>query len=320
MAILPPSLPGRIPTMPAPASIRPPLPVVPVTPVAERKVGDPPSPRPPRPGSFVDTWASPTAASGAGSPAASALAATVPAALLLSTPNLAHSSPKAEAARGRAARPAGTPIPEPLDFLRPLGGPEGPVDPESLARELRAGIESSGLFYESHLAEWVEGRRTLADVLAEARQVASAKVALAAAGEPDPVRDQQVDFLRQGEAAWRLPDTWGDSRLSIGEDAPEAWYAGVETAHIRLDLDLAGRGRVEVTLRIQGEELVANVTPAEGLRLEARDLAALSHRLGSLSGLRLAGLTVGPPVAAAASHPDPWRQAPAIDEPHAPPS
>lgn len=320
MAILPPSLPGRIPTMPAPASIRPPLPVVPVTPVAERKVGDPPSPRPPRPGSFVDTWASPTAAPGAGTPAPGALTATVQAALLLATPSLAQSGPRAEAARSRPARPAGTPAPEPLDFPLPLAGPEGPADTDALARALKAGVESSGLFYESHLAEWVEGRRTLADVLAEARQVAGAKVALAAAGEPDPVRDQQVDFLRQGEAAWRLPAPWADSRLSIGEDAPEAWYAGVETAHIRLDLDLAGRGRVTVTLRILGEELVANVTPAEGLRLEARDLAALSHRLGSLSGLRLAGLTVGTPVAAAPSHPDPWRQARGADEPHAQPS
>lgn len=52
------------------------------------------------------------------------------------------------------------PVPEPV-----LDGP--PVDTARLAGRLRRALGESGLFYESHLKEWAQGERPLAEVLRE---------------------------------------------------------------------------------------------------------------------------------------------------------
>lgn len=298
MAILPSGTPGRLPAVPVPAAIRPLLPVVPVSPVVERIVSQPPAPRTPRPGTFVDTWAGPAARAAPG-PTAGFAGGTIATLLPGHIGAPAPSAAPAESASRDLARPA--PVPLPIALPHP---DELPGSTAMLARALRVAIEASGLFYESHLAEWVEGRRSLEDVRGEATLVSAAKVARAEAGEPDPVRNQQVDYLRQGVAGWTLPDPWQErATLWVGEEAPDTWHSAADSARMHLDLDLAGRGRVQVTLRLRGEDLRADVVNGPGTHLHAAELAALAHRLGHIQGTRLAALRIE-------SAPDAQRQSP----------
>lgn len=78
-----------------------------------------------------------------------------------------------------------------LKLVMPVGVPAGALqapspllpapaaDAATLAAALKAGVESSGLFYESHLADWVAGQRSLAAIRTEPQ--AALPVATAAA-------------------------------------------------------------------------------------------------------------------------------------------
>jgi len=78
------------------------------------------------------------------------------------TANLSASARLAARLRepGMPHRPAAISSPEPLL-------PSVPASPVELAAALRGAIERSGLFYESHLAQWAEGARELAPLAAE---------------------------------------------------------------------------------------------------------------------------------------------------------
>lgn len=314
MAILPPGTPGRLPAVPVPAAIRPPLPIVPVAPVADRTVGSPASPGRPPPGTLIDTWADAGAQAAPASPPPPSPAPLGPGQSTLATFLLRNLGPpvvpaaQAQApARGEATRPA------PVALALPLPDPDSLADStQLLARSLRVAVEASGLFYESHLAEWVQGQRSLEEVRGEAMVVSAARAAHAEAGEPDPVRNQQVDYLRQGEAGWTLPPPWKDrATLWISEEAPDSWHESADSARMGLDLDLPGRGRVQVTLRLRGADLRADVVNGPATHLAAPELAALAQRLSHVPGTRLAALRIESALDAprAAPEQEAWRHA-----------
>lgn len=284
MAIVPPGLPGRLPTVPVPPVVHPTPPVVPVLPADDHPVRDMPLPPRPRPGSLVDTWAKPgTGAEAPGAPTPRAPLA-MPAAPPM-TPTLVASA--LSGAAPAAAAPAAGIAPPPLAASLPVpdGDPEGGV---RLADALRSAIASSGVFYESHLADWVEGRRSLPEIRAEALARSAAVIAQAQGGADDPVRAQQVDLLRQGEVAWTLPPPWHPGEeIHVAEEAPATWDQPSRSARIRLDLDLPGRGRVAVTLRVEGDSLDVRLEESEGAPLDAAEVSALALRLGHLPGARL---------------------------------
>jgi hypothetical protein len=188
------------------------------------------------------------------------------------------------AAAATAPPTAARPQPLPRGLPVPTGESD---DGMRIAATLHRAVRASGVFYESHLREWLEGRRTTAEVRAEALLRAAASPA----GEPDAperVRGQQVDLLRYGEVAWTLPPPWhaGDT-FGIAEEPPPTWQSPEPRACLRLDLAVPGRGRVGVLLRAEGTTLEARLAEQDGLLLDDEEVAALARRLASIPGVRL---------------------------------
>jgi hypothetical protein len=79
-----------------------------------------------------------------------------------------------------AAQFLGTRKPGAISASQPLL-PEGPVDTEIAAAALRELVGLSGLFYESHQAEWVSGERDAEQLLTEHKALAGQSQERAAA-------------------------------------------------------------------------------------------------------------------------------------------
>jgi hypothetical protein len=149
-----------------------------------------------------------------------------------------------------------------------LGAPS--ADSAQLAGALARGIGTSGLFYESHLAEWAQGQRSLAQLAAEP-QMAGPRP-----GQPesDPASaqfvSQQLATQEQGRVAWQgqlwpgQPLALELAREQVERDAPEQRPDGAAP-------EPAWQGSLRVRFPVLGE-LAARLTLAGGqlhLRLDA---------------------------------------------------
>jgi hypothetical protein len=99
-----------------------------------------------------------------------------------------------------------------------LGAPDG--DAGRIAGALQDGLAKSGLFYESHVAEWARGARTLGELAAEPQ----------ARGTPAPTDPATAQFINlqlnaheQGRVAWQ-GQLWPGQNLQweIERDPPDA--------------------------------------------------------------------------------------------------
>jgi len=231
---------------------------------------------------------------------ATSLAASVAAA---SSP-LSHSGGQAQtadlspAARllGQVLRSAaGAPPLATLNPATPLA-PHGAPDPAQLAQQLQQAVSKSGLFYESHLAQWAEGKRPLAELMAEpqARQAPGT-----APTEPASAQliNQQLATHESGQLVWqgRLgPDQamrWDVKReqedQAGGQRDPEGpgWHSG-------LRLRFALLGEVEASVSLRGTrlhiELLAGAQASALLRAQAPRLQeALGAAGNELAALRI---------------------------------
>lgn len=158
--------------------------------------------------------------------------------------------------------------------------------PEALARALQQAVRTSGLFYESHLAGWLDGRIALEDLFEEPQARIADSPALRsdeprAAVHPqlEPLVRQQLDTFERQTIAWR-GWVWPDQQAEIvisGEpqsadpnEASRTWRVHLNLATpalgtVKADIALMGR---RLALRLQGE---AAATPA--LREASADLA-----------------------------------------------
>jgi hypothetical protein len=209
-------------------------------------------------------------------------AALSPAARLLADViNMAHSRPGAPTALVAAA---------------PLV--RGPVaDPAQLAQQLQGAISQSGLFYESHIAQWAEGQRSRADLNAEPQMQQRPGSPLS-----DPATAQfvnlQLTSQEHGHVAWHGQLGAGQAlEWQIDKDAPEAqhdegtdaepgWRSG-------LRLRFALLGEIEASISLRGDQLHIDLRPAtdaagELLRGHAAQLGAALEAAGTpLSSLRI---------------------------------
>lgn len=96
--------------------------------------------------------------------------------------------------------------------------PTPPADGAALEAPLRAALEHSGLFYESHQADWVAGQRDLASLRQEP-QARLARIAAAGEGGPDAVAD-----AREPDAASRTSAT--ASETPMGGGSPDTDVSG----------------------------------------------------------------------------------------------
>ena len=172
------------------------------------------------------------------------------------------------------------------------------VQPEHLAAALKDAIGKSGLFYESHVAEWADGKRSSAELAQEPQMQRAA----APEGGPrpqspaaDPATAQFINLQllagEQGRVAW-LGQVWPgqqmqweidkdapDSRGSEGEAAGPGWRSG-----LRLRFPLLGD--IGATVTLAGGQLRIALEAGSGevgglLRGHAGTLAAALEAAGT---------------------------------------
>lgn len=178
----------------------------------------------------------------------------------------------------------------------PLAGP-GTPDPARLAQALHGALAQSGLFYESHVAEWAEGKRGLPELLREPQmqRALADGVAKGMAAETDPAAaqliSQQLAAHENGRVAWQ-GQVWPgqDMQWEIHKDAPEGGRPGPDDAEpgwrSGLRLRFAGLGEIAATVVIAGDQLHIQLKADSGetgalLRERSGELAAALGAAGS---------------------------------------
>ncbi|WP_338849039.1 flagellar hook-length control protein FliK [Massilia sp. W12] len=178
-----------------------------------------------------------------------------------------------------------------------VADPQNP--PQQVATALADTLNKSGLFYESHVAQWVDGKRPLSDLMAEPQMQNPDKI-----GQQDPNRlefaqlvNLQLHSLEQQNARWQ-GEIWPgqkmewevrkDSQQQSGGQggAPlESWQSMVRFAfpglgQISANIHLLGQ-RVHIQVQT-GDEGVASLLRAHADAL-AEALGAAGSPLDSLS-------------------------------------
>jgi hypothetical protein len=165
-----------------------------------------------------------------------------------------------------------------------LGGPSG--DAGAIAQALKDGLGKSGLFYESHVAEWAEGARPRADLAAEPQ----------ARGMPPPTDPNTAQFINlqlnaheQGKVAWQgqlwpgRDMQWDVERDASSQDGGDEENGGTWQSSLRLRFGALGEVAARVVL--SGGQL--------HIRLDAQDEAVKglldAHRARLADALDAAG-------------------------------
>jgi hypothetical protein len=164
------------------------------------------------------------------------------------------------------ASPGGNPSTQAL-AVRP-GTPvlaSAPHDPAALAAGLKNAVGRSGLFYESHQAQWVAGERPISELMQEP-QARLGRSAEPVHPQAVGVVRQQLELLDTRQLVW-IGQVWPDQTLEwrIEEERrePNAPQDPARVWKTSLRLTLPRLGAVTATLAVQGDEV----------RLTFRDLA-----------------------------------------------
>ncbi len=187
-----------------------------------------------------------------------------------------------------------------------------------IAQALQGALETSGLFYESHLADWVGGQRSLDAIRTEPQALlhsrpstlepagnAMADTGIANAAALNSIVNAQLDVIDSGQLRWRgelwpgMPaEIWlqrdtqdrpdgdnTDAQQRNGQDADERdgrrWQA-------RLVTTLPALGKISTRFTLQGERLDLTLASAD-----ASTAMALKTAAPQLAGsLQATGLTL----------------------------
>lgn len=190
------------------------------------------------------------------------------------------------------------------DIEAPPAGPlltSADPQPQAIAEALRSGIARSGLFYESHQAEWIAGTRDLDDLRREPQARPEAAPESKDAGLAALVR-QQLDLLDGQPLQWRgelwpgMPLQIGIERLHDAREGGEAPASAADTAEDswqgRIVSTLPALGQVTARWRVTGDRIhleLASTQPGVPA-LIAAEATALGRALLS-SGLTLASFS-----------------------------
>lgn len=183
-----------------------------------------------------------------------------------------------------------------------------PADGEgaAVAAALKHAIDSSGLFYESHLRDWNDGKRPLADLAREPQMQrvldgASARPGAAIDGATAQFINLQLSSHEQSRVAWQgelvagQPMHWeiskdapdSDKQQPGGQPPPTAWRSAVTFRFAHL-------GEINAQLVLVGEQLHLQVRAASadaGAALQAH-APRLSSALEA-AGAPLSSLNIG---------------------------
>nr|WP_155712605.1 flagellar hook-length control protein FliK [Pseudoduganella dura] len=187
----------------------------------------------------------------------------------------------------------------------------GAPDPERLGLALKNVLGESGLFYESHVAEWAEGKRSLQDLAREPQmqrmtqqQASSEAMTRAMAGGPDLSAAQMINLQlhtqEQGKVQWHgeawpgQPMQWdvereqneGRSRGRGEPDEPPVWRSGARFSFPLL-------GKVAATITLVGDQVhVAMQSGTDDTAAELRAWSGMLQRALEAAGAPLASLKI----------------------------
>ncbi|WUR12057.1 flagellar hook-length control protein FliK [[Empedobacter] haloabium] len=204
----------------------------------------------------------------------------------------------------------------------PLAGAAGP-QPEAMTKQLQNALGESGLFYESHVAEWAEGKRPLQDLQREPQMLRAqahamqspAEAAARALAGPDlsaaQMINQQLHTQEQGKVQWHgeawpgQPMQWevqreeNDGRSRGGRDGHEeapVWRSGVKFRFPLL-------GKVAANVTMVGDQVHVSVqSDSDDTADTLRAWASVLQGALDAAGAPLASLSIGtetPPAGAA---------------------
>lgn len=150
-----------------------------------------------------------------------------------------------------------------------VSAPGAPIPATApIAAALRDTLTSSGLFYESHLREWVAGTRTLAELarepqaqLANSGQPSAAGRADAPGNELTQLINQQLNTLEQHRVVWR-GEAWPGQPMEweVAEESSEGEACGLpQTWRSEVRFELPTLGTVTATLRLTSERLQVRI-------------------------------------------------------------
>ncbi len=190
----------------------------------------------------------------------------------------------------------------------PLIDPKNGVPPAAeLARKLEQSISGSGVFYESHVAEWADGKRPLSELqrepqMQQAMSTSGAKPGSAAELASAQLINLQLTTQEQARVTWQGQLAPGqDLQWEIHKDAPEqrGRGAGEDSAPVwrsgmRLRFPLLGE--IEATIVTTGDKVhielrTASTGTGEALRARAGELTSALD----VSGTALASLVIRTP-------------------------
>jgi hypothetical protein len=172
--------------------------------------------------------------------------------------------------------------------------PSPPRDTAALAESLKLALTQSGVFYESHQAQWVAGQRPLDDVMREPQ--ASLKPA------SEPVHPQTIGLVRQQleildtrQLVWQ-GQVWPEQSMEwrIEEDRAGGNAADdLPVWRTSLRLKLPRLGEVTATLAIQGDEIRIAFTELDSdARNAVRDGQIVLREAFAKAGLALLEMKV----------------------------
>lgn len=178
-----------------------------------------------------------------------------------------------------------------------------PTNPAQLAQNLRDAVGSSGLFYESHVAEWAEGKRPLASLMQEPQMQKALQGEMPRSGTDlasAQLINLQLHTHEQSRVQWQ-GEAWPGQKMQwdVTRDAPEqgrhgaqddgeeaaAWRSGVRFRFPMLG-DIAAQvvvqgGKVHIQMQAGDEDSAATLRQHAGA-LEG-SMAAAGWPLASLS-------------------------------------
>lgn len=176
------------------------------------------------------------------------------------------------AARAVGRSIEGDRVPAPVNFSQPLvAAPEPTAPVRAIAERLRSTLERSGLFFESHLAQWARGERPDEAIAQELLHIrpADGQVAPAERVAAQLQALQQQTVVLHGPAWPGQPATIEIGRERAGAEHPEADDGGSTVFNATLALDLPRLGKLVARLRVSGETVAATFESARADTLAA---------------------------------------------------
>ncbi|SFC86311.1 flagellar hook-length control protein FliK [Massilia yuzhufengensis] len=182
-----------------------------------------------------------------------------------------------------AAQKAETPMTS-LIGRAPLVAAAG-ADAPSIAAGLQQAVGKSGLFYESHVAEWAQGARPLAELDAEPQQQLAREGVRQQPTDPSTAQfiNLQLATQEQAQLTWQGKLWPGQPmQLEVQRDTRQGHEEGGEPEapwHSRLRLTFPGLGEVDARLTLAGGRLQLQFSAASDATA-----ALLRQNMGSLAG------------------------------------